>query len=52
MTMDMDDGEGVDCGREGWAGGRKAKGAFLYNCNRINKNNNKKKDTRRKKLSG
>ena len=35
--MDADNGEGTDCGREGWAGLREAKGKNDWdNCNRIN----------------
>ena len=35
----MDNGEGIDCGLEGWAGWKGAKGKKWDNCNRINNKN-------------
>ena len=41
--MDMDNGVGIDCGSEGWAGWRRANGENWGNYDRINENKKKEK---------
>ena len=44
ISMDMDNGVGMDWGSRQWTGWRQTKGKKWDSCNRINKNKKKEKN--------